>query len=310
MPGAVQRWGQDGEPTRRQALYTDPSVASNPGWRADWGPEVVPLFKARGIRYKMNVTGPDGHWNAVHRDWRPAPYGSMDYALDYLPGGRNFFVVFNHFPAFEYARTYLDRDHFLYNRAGGYGEVKKELNENEWRWLVRRAKELMPRHDPIPVGYDHIAEYARSKVDTQILDAAREGRGDAVRVVLQARRRCRSSSTSSATWATARNSGSRTSRPFRQSRRFDSQRPRAGADTPQSAFHIPQLEGSGSLLWPDLADPPPSHPSLAGSVAPGTIGTPAPCDGRSAPLAGSPEFDRRSDLTDTTQGDGLGCPFE
>ncbi len=43
----------------------------------------------------------------------------------------------------------------------------------------------MPRHDPIPVGYDHIAEYARSKVDTQITDAAREGRGDAVRVVLQ-----------------------------------------------------------------------------------------------------------------------------
>ena len=50
---------------------------------------------------------------------------------------------------------------------------------------MRRAKELKPRHDPIPVGYDHIAEYARSKVDTQITDAAREARGDTVRVVLQ-----------------------------------------------------------------------------------------------------------------------------
>ena len=196
-----------------------------------WGPAVVPLLLERGIRYKMNITEPDGHWNDVHRDWRPAPYGSMDYALDYLPGGRDFFVVFNHYPTFEYARAYLDPHHFLYNRAGGYGEVKwdflngltrgparaendleaaarrlaahtrlgldslffggsithshftKELNENEWRWLMRRADELMPRHERIPVGYDHIAEYARSKMDTRVVHAVREP-GGRVRCVL------------------------------------------------------------------------------------------------------------------------------
>ena len=220
VDAAFRRWG-----VRYSPILSDHDHS--------WGPAVVPLLLERGIRYKMNITEPDGHWNDVHRDWRPAPYGSMDYALDYLPGGRDFFVVFNHYPTFEYARTYLDRDHFLYNRAGGYGEVKwdflngltrgparaendleaaarrlaehtrlgldslffggsithshftKELNENEWRWLIRRAKELMPRHDPIPAGYDHIAEYARSKVDTHLSDAVRDGRSDAVRVVLQ-----------------------------------------------------------------------------------------------------------------------------
>jgi hypothetical protein len=220
VDAAFRRWG-----VRYSPILSDHDHS--------WGLAVVPLLLERGIRYKMNITDPNGHWNDVHRDWRPAPYGSMDYALDYLPGGHEFFVVFNHYPAFEYARAYVDRDHFLYNRAGGYGEVKwdflngltrgparaendlesaarrlaehtrlgldslffggsithshfsKELNENEWRWLIRRAYELMPRHRPIPAGYDHIAAYARSKVDTHIIDAATEGRGDAVRVVLQ-----------------------------------------------------------------------------------------------------------------------------
>ncbi|HYB71885.1 MAG TPA: hypothetical protein VED18_00830 [Candidatus Sulfotelmatobacter sp.] len=217
---AFQRWG-----VRYSPILSDHDHS--------WGPAVVPFLRARGIRYKMNITEPDGHWNDVHRDWRPAPYGSMDYALDYLPGGRDFFVVFNHYPTFEYARAYLDADHFLYNRAGGYGEVKwdflngltrgparaendleaaarrladhtrlgldslffggsithshftKELTEDEWRRLMRRADELMPRHERIPVGYDHVAEYARSKVDTHIADAARERRGETVRVVLR-----------------------------------------------------------------------------------------------------------------------------
>lgn len=83
----------------------------------------LPLLKARGIRYKMNITLPGERWGGVHYDWRPAPYGSMSYALDYLPGSKDFFVVFNHYPTFDYARAYLpDGRHFLYNRTGGYGE--------------------------------------------------------------------------------------------------------------------------------------------------------------------------------------------
>ena len=81
--------------------------------------------------------------------------------------------------------TRLGLDSLFFGGSITHSHFAKELDENVWRWLIRRARELIPRHDPIPVGYGYIAEYARSKVDTQNTDAAAEGRGDTVRVVLQ-----------------------------------------------------------------------------------------------------------------------------
>ena len=94
-----------------------------------WSANAIPGLLARGIVYKMNVTMPGEPWEAPHRDWRPAPYGSMDYAFDFLPTpAEKFFAVYNHYPpAFEFARAYLDPDHFLYNRAGGYGPYKWDM---------------------------------------------------------------------------------------------------------------------------------------------------------------------------------------
>lgn len=186
-----------------------------------WSANAIPGLVARGITYKMNITMPGEGWEAVHRDWHPAPYGSMDYAFDFLPApaGR-FFAVYNHYPpAFEYARAYLDQDHFLYHRSGGYGPYKwdmlngltigprwaenqiatsaqrladhtrlgldagffggsithshfiRHLSLGEWRELLRRADALLPRHRYESVGYDHIADYALSKVQTSIVSA-------------------------------------------------------------------------------------------------------------------------------------------
>jgi len=87
----------------------------------EYSSPVVPLLKERGICFKMNVTLPDERWTDIHVDWRPAPYGSMSYALDYLPDTRDLFVVFNHYPSFDYARASLPDGRFLYNRAGGFG---------------------------------------------------------------------------------------------------------------------------------------------------------------------------------------------
>jgi hypothetical protein len=94
-----------------------------------WSVNAIPGLVARGITYKMNITMPGEPWEAPHRDWRPAPYGSMDYALDHLPApAQAFFAVFNHYPpAFEAARAYLDPDHFLYHRPGGYGPYKWDM---------------------------------------------------------------------------------------------------------------------------------------------------------------------------------------
>src|SRR5712691_5942736 len=94
-----------------------------------WSANAIPGLVQRGITYKMNITMPGEPWEAPHRDWRPAPYGSMDYAFDFLPApAERFFAVYNHYPpAFEAARAYLDADHFLYHRPGGYGPYKWDL---------------------------------------------------------------------------------------------------------------------------------------------------------------------------------------
>jgi hypothetical protein len=94
-----------------------------------WSANAIPGLVARGITFKMNITMPGEPWEAPHRDWRPAPYGSMDYAFDFLPPpAEQFFAVYNHYPpAFEFARAYLDADHFLYNRPGGYGPYKWDM---------------------------------------------------------------------------------------------------------------------------------------------------------------------------------------
>lgn len=87
----------------------------------EYSSNVLPYLKQLGIEYKMNVMLPDEKWAGVHTDWKPAPYGSMSYALDYTPGPYPLFVVFNHYPAFDVARSYLSPKRFLLNRAGGYG---------------------------------------------------------------------------------------------------------------------------------------------------------------------------------------------
>jgi len=186
-----------------------------------WSAHAIAGLVQRGITYKMNITMPGEAWEAVHRDWHPAPYGSMDYAFDFLPApAERFFAVYNHYPpAFASARAYLDEDHFLYHRPGGYGPYKwdmlnglttgplwadnqieaaaqrladhtrlgldamffggsithshfiRHLGAQEWRELLRRADARLPRHRYESVGYDFIADYARSKVQTTIAAA-------------------------------------------------------------------------------------------------------------------------------------------
>ena len=94
-----------------------------------WSAHAIPGLVQRGITYKMNITMPGEPWEAPHLDWRPAPYGSMDYAFDFLPApAERFFAVYNHYPpAFEAARAYVDADHFLYHRPGGYGPYKWDM---------------------------------------------------------------------------------------------------------------------------------------------------------------------------------------
>ncbi len=93
----------------------------------EWSRRAVPFLRERGIRHKMNILLTNERWSDPHVDWHPAPYGSMSYALDYLPGDlSDFFAVFNHHPSFDSARVYsgTDAGTFLYHRPGGFGSQK------------------------------------------------------------------------------------------------------------------------------------------------------------------------------------------
>ena len=110
----------------------------------EWSPAAAPLLRERGIIFKMNITLPGERWSDLHTDWRPAPYGSMSYALDTLPPPYDdFFVVFNHYPTFDAARTYLpDGRHFLYTREGGFGEQMWDFLNGLTRGPLRRTTDV------------------------------------------------------------------------------------------------------------------------------------------------------------------------
>ena len=105
-----------------------------------WSERAIPFLLERGITFKMNVTCPGETWEGIHVDWRPAPYGQMDYVLDTIPGHPEFFVAFNHYPHLETARFSLPDGRFLFNRGGGFGEVK-------WDFLNGLTKTAVGRND-------------------------------------------------------------------------------------------------------------------------------------------------------------------
>jgi hypothetical protein len=112
-----------------------------------WSPRAIPFLLERGITFKMNVTCPGETWEGVHVNWRPAPYGQMEYVFDTIPGHPEFFVAFNHYPTLEAARFALPGGRFLFNREGGFGDVKWDflngltrtaLGQNDLASMARR----------------------------------------------------------------------------------------------------------------------------------------------------------------------------
>jgi hypothetical protein len=108
---ALERWG-----IRYSTILSDHAH--------EFGHTALPYLRERGIRYKLNIAMPDEANYGLHEDWRPAPYGSMCYALDRQPIS-GLFVVFNHFSPHEQSWTYLDDGRHTYlNRGGGVGPYK------------------------------------------------------------------------------------------------------------------------------------------------------------------------------------------
>jgi hypothetical protein len=87
----------------------------------------------------------------------------MDYALDFLPApAGDFFAVYNHYPpAFEAARAYLDADHFLYNRAGGYGPYT-------WDMLNGLTRGPLAADNRIEEAARRLADHTRLGLDARV----------------------------------------------------------------------------------------------------------------------------------------------
>ncbi|MFD9669215.1 hypothetical protein ACFWAY_47965 [Rhodococcus sp. NPDC059968] len=121
----------------------------------------IPFIRERGFRHKMNILLPGQRWTDPHTDWHPAPYGSMSYALDYLPGElSDFFAVFNHDPSFDSARVYTTEDniHFNYHRRGGYGRQK-------WDFLNGLVAGPEPENKDLVSAADRLAEHTQIGLD-------------------------------------------------------------------------------------------------------------------------------------------------
>ena len=82
----------------------------------------LPHLHELGVEFKMNVMLPSETWEGLHRDWQPAPYGSMSYCLDTTPGEYPLFVAFTHHPNFDFCRSFLSSDQFTLNRDGVFAE--------------------------------------------------------------------------------------------------------------------------------------------------------------------------------------------
>lgn len=125
----------------------------------EWSRHAVPYLRERGIRFKMNILLPGERWTDPHIDWRPAPFGSMSYALDHLPGDLNdFFVVFNHHHSFDSARVYQDHEHFFYHRPGGFGRQK-------WDFLNGLVRGPEPGAKDLDAVVDRVVEHTRLGLD-------------------------------------------------------------------------------------------------------------------------------------------------
>jgi hypothetical protein len=80
----------------------------------------VRLAAALGMKSRMNVLRIGETWDGVHRDWHPAPFGRLNYALDRFVDAPDLFVAINHHHSFADSFTHLDSDHFLCTTFGGF----------------------------------------------------------------------------------------------------------------------------------------------------------------------------------------------
>ena len=182
---------------------------------AETGVRALPFLEERGARYVVSQGVPFGYnWAGAaegkHPEWNPRPYGDHGFNYDSMPDHPEFFNVVSlplgahklkdgsvEFTDFLWGKTRF-WDESRYNRieeAGekGAGIVRlgldggffgclmsheqrvATLSTAEWEEIVGLTIKLTARYERRFALYDDIAEYAKSKYDTKILEASHNG---------------------------------------------------------------------------------------------------------------------------------------
>ena len=87
-------------------------------------------ISTRGIRIaralklvgRMNVMRAGERWETLHTRWRPAPFGTMHYALDRFADAPDIYTAINHHASFSDSFIDLGNDRFLCTPFGGFTE--------------------------------------------------------------------------------------------------------------------------------------------------------------------------------------------
>jgi hypothetical protein len=82
----------------------------------------IHIARALGLNSRMNVMRVGERWETLHKRWRPAPFGTMHYALDRFVDAPELFTAINHHASFSDSFLALQEDRFLCTTFGGFTE--------------------------------------------------------------------------------------------------------------------------------------------------------------------------------------------
>ena len=173
---------------------------------AEIGINSLPFLKERGQIYTMNIIRfGRAYADPKGRDWNPKPYGYCGFIFDYMPEDNSFFNVISHpFISLKDDST-APRFDFLWGctpfwKESPYNDVEKAakrgaeqikrgldnlffgclmtheqriatLSIEEWERILSLINETITSYKPIFVGYDYIAQYAKSKIESRLTKA-------------------------------------------------------------------------------------------------------------------------------------------
>lgn len=82
----------------------------------------IRIARALGLNSRMNVMRVGERWETLHKRWRPAPFGTMHYALDRFVDAPELFTAINHHASFSDSFVALQDERFLCTAFGGFTE--------------------------------------------------------------------------------------------------------------------------------------------------------------------------------------------